>query len=661
MIPQETVNLILDTARIEEVVGDFVQLKRRGSSYVACCPFHNEKTPSFHVTPSRGIYKCFGCGKAGSAVGFVMEYEHMSYAEALKWIARKYNIEVKEKEESAEDIAARQHSESLHLVSDYAFRFFQEQLKTEEGRTIGYQYFRSRGLLDETMEAFGLGWAPKSKDAFTKAALAEGYKKEYLEETGLCAVWEDGSLHDRFYDRVVFPIHSRSGRVVAFGCRTLLSGKTDKIAKYVNSKESEIYVKSRTLYGLYQGRKAIGDADKCYLLEGYLDVLSMYQLGIRNVVASCGTSLTEEQVQVMKRFTTNVTVMYDGDSAGLKAAVRAVGLILKAGLNARVVFLPDGDDPDSYSRKHTLEEVQTFIREHEKDGVVFKTDLLMEEAGNDPIRRANTINEIADTIADIPDAVKRQVYVDMLSERFKVDADVLFARIRKTRNKALQEGPRNRTGDRDVPPEVQTAVPYTPSPTELQPLEDNAVLAPSEREILGFILTDGTTHMEFESDSEFYAGEDSQSVAEFIDSAFAADGITFANTAYRDTYDEYFKLYDKGEPQDTIIRNLVNNPDPRIAYVTAQLSEEKYQLTVDTFARALTSRGSWLVQFVPRAILAYHEKRLQQMQQELMSQLRTATPEDQAIILARMSRVSEARRKVNIRLGREKTKKKYGE
>ena len=660
MIPQETVNEILDAARVEEVVGDFVQLKRRGSSYVACCPFHNEKTPSFYVTPSRGIFKCFGCGKAGSAVGFLMEYEHMSYVEALKWLANKYHITVVEKEESAEDIAARQHSESLHLVSDYAYNFFREQLKTEEGRTIGYQYFRSRGLLDETIDEFGLGWAPKAKDVFTEQALKDGYKKEYLVETGLCAEWEDGTVHDRFFDRVMFPIHSRSGRVVAFGGRTLLSTKTDKIAKYVNSKESEIYVKSRTLYGLFQGRKAIGDADKCYLLEGYLDVLSMYQLGIKNVVASCGTSLTEEQVQVIKRFTENVTVMYDGDSAGLHAAVRAVGLILKAGLKARVVFLPDGDDPDSYSRKHSLEEVQDYIDKNEKDGVVFKTDLLMADAGNDPVRRANTINEIADTIADIPDAVKRQVYVDMLSAQFKVDSDLLFARIRTTRRRTVNEVPR-RDNAPEVPSEVKTSVPYKPVPTELQPLEDNAVLAPSEREILGFILTDGTTHMEFEADSDFYAGDDPQSVAEFIDSALAADNIVFANTAYRDTYDAYFRLYDAGESQDAIIRDLVNSPDRRIATVATHLSVEKYMLTVNSFARSLTSRGSWLVQYVPRAILAYHEKRLQERLQSLTKRLAGATPEQQTAIMEEISRVSEARRKVNIRLGREKQKQRYGE
>ena len=343
MIPQETVQLILDTARVEDVVGDFVTLKRRGSSLWACCPFHNEKTPSFHVEPSRGIYKCFGCGKSGTAVGFVMEYEKLSYTEALKYLARKYHIEVKEKEESAEDIAARQRNESLLAVSEFAFNFFKEQLTTDEGRSVAVQYFHSRGLEDETIAKYGLGWAPKSRNAFTEAAKQAGYKDEYLLETGLCAQWDtDGSLHDRFYDRVMFPVHSVSGRVIAFGGRTLFTDKS--VAKYVNSKESEIYVKSRSLYGIYFAKSAISRADKCYLVEGYLDVLSMHQLGITNVVASSGTSLTVEQIRLIKRFTDNVTIMYDGDPAGIHAALRGIDMILKEGMNVKVVLIPDGDD-----------------------------------------------------------------------------------------------------------------------------------------------------------------------------------------------------------------------------------------------------------------------------------------------------------------------------
>ena len=433
MIPQETVDLILDTARVEEVVGDYVTLKRRGASLWACCPFHNEKTPSFAVTPSKGIYKCFGCGKSGSAVGFVMEYEHMTYPEALRYLAKKYNIEVKEEEETAEQIAARQRSESLMAASEFAFNFFKEQLMEPEGKAIGYQYFRTRVLLPETIEKYGLGWAPKSKEAFTQAAKAAGYKDEYLLETGLCSQWEDGSLHDRFYDRVIFPIHSVSGRVIAFGGRTLLKEKSDKIAKYVNSKESEIYVKSRSLYGIWFAKSEIARQDRCYLMEGYLDVLSMHQAGILNCVASSGTSLTEEQIRIIKKFTENITIMYDGDSAGLHAAIRAIGMILKEGMNPRVVFLPDGDDPDSFSQKHTLEEIQDYIRDNEKDGIAFKTNLLLEEAGDDPLKKANLINEIADTVADIPDAIKRQVYVDTVARQFGIESDIIQQRVRKTR------------------------------------------------------------------------------------------------------------------------------------------------------------------------------------------------------------------------------------
>ena len=565
MIPKETVDLILDTTRIEEVVGDFVSLKRRGGEYIACCPFHNEKTPSFHVRPAHGYYHCFGCGKSGSAVGFLMDHERMSYVEALRYLARKYNIEIVEKEESAEEIAARQHSESLMLVSDFAGKFYSDQLQTPEGKAIGLQYFQSRGLEDETIRKYGLGWAPKSKSAFTEAAREAGFKKEFLVETGLCAAWEDGSLHDRFYDRVMFPIHSVSGRVIAFGGRTLLTDKSATVAKYVNSKESEIYVKSRSLYGIWFAKTEIAKQQKCYLVEGYLDVLSMHQLGISNTVASSGTSLTEEQIRLIKRFTENITVIYDGDNAGLNAAVRAVGLILKEGLNARVVFLPDGDDPDSYSRKHTLEEVRAYIDANEKDGIGFKTDLLLSQAGDDPLKRAGMINEIADTVALIPDAIKRNVYVDFCSRKFNVDAQDFFARIRKTREKLLQEeraaaererrarwgataegpvdvvprehsvqgtltrtgspgeagdgpvdGASARTGLRnDAPATVPSSTPYAP-PTSLKELENDAFLAPCEKELLGFILAHGRSPLEFESDSEFYS-DDPPTVADFID------------------------------------------------------------------------------------------------------------------------------------------------
>ena len=660
MIPHETINLILDTARIEEVVGDFVTLKRKGADYWACCPFHNEKSPSFHVVPSRGIYKCFGCGKSGSAVGFLMEYEKLSYTEALKWLARKYNIEVVEKEETAEEIAARQRNESLLAVSEYAFNFFKKQLSTEEGRTIGYQYFRSRGLEDETIEKYGLGWAPKGRKAFTEDATKEGYKEEYLVETGLCAKGENGEVFDRFYDRVMFPIHSVSGRVIAFGGRTL---RTDKsVAKYVNSKESEIYVKSNSLYGIWFAKNEIAKKDKCYLVEGYLDVLSMHQIGITNTVASSGTSLTIGQIRLMKKFSQNVTIMYDGDSAGIHAALRGIDLVLQEGMNVRIVLLPDGDDPDSYSRKHTLEEVQDFITAHEQDFINFKTDLLLSDAGNDPLKKAQIINEIADSIALIPDAVKRSVYVDTCARKFSIEPQILFDRVRQTREKNVvaqkrEPGFRPEEPRQQEQPSAPASLPEKPE-DKLRLLENEPLLAPSEKELLRFLLNDGETLLKFESDSEFYAGDSPQTVAEFIDEALAGDGTEFSNNIYRTIYNAYFTLYDQGVSQDQIVRRLLDGEDRALAAVAAELSGEKYRLTVDNFSKALTTRESWLVNFVPKSILAYHEKRMEKRIKELTDKLTVATPDEQNSILKEIEQANKVRQKINRKLGRDKKEKK---
>ena len=646
MIPRETVDTILETAKIEEVVGEFVSLKRRGSSYVACCPFHNEKTPSFHVTPSRGIYKCFGCGKAGTAVGFLMDYERLTYPEALRYLAKKYNIEVKEQEETADQIAARQRNESLLAATEFAGKFFREQLLQGEGRAIGYQYFRSRGLLDETIEKWGLGWAPRDKESFTTAARAAGYKDEYLEETGLCSKWEsDGSLHDRFYERVIFPVHSVSGRIIAFGGRTLLKEKSDKIAKYVNSKESEIYVKSRSLYGIYFAKTSISKEDRCYLMEGYLDVLSMHQAGITNCVASSGTSLTEEQIRIIRRFTNNVTIMYDGDSAGLHAAIRAIDMILKEGMNPRVVFLPDGDDPDSYSRKHTLEEIKEFIADNEKDGVAFKTDLRLSEAGDDPLRRANLINEIADTVALIPDTITRQVYIDTVAKKFGIEVDIIRERVSKTRREAKpREELRPREEVREpVKPELpQGAIPEV------------SVTERSERDLMEFILDYGKDLLHFESDSDFYNPDGEQTVAEFIDDALAADEVVFENPVYARAYDAYFTLYDKGLEQDTIVKSMMDGEDREVADVTARLTTEEYELSVKNYRDALTTHDSWLVTFVPKAILAYHYDRVCLMEKKLSKELESADMARQDEIFVQLGKFAEMKKTLRIKLGREK-------
>ena len=679
MIPQDTVNKILDSAQIVEVISDFVSLKRRGANFIACCPFHNEKTPSFYVSPSKGIYKCFGCGKSGTAVGFVMEHESMTYVEALKYLAKKYGIEVKEKEDSPEEIAARQRSESLYLVMDFAEKFFQESLKTPEGRSIGYAYFRSRGLEDSTIEKYGLGWSPKGGSVFSREALAKGYKEEFLTATGVSIKRNDGSLIDKFYDRVMFPIHSVSGRVIAFGGRTLRSDyKTANIGKYVNSPETEIYDKSRSLYGIYFAKSEISRQDKCFLVEGYLDVLSMHQLGITNVVASSGTALTVPQIRLIKKFTSNVTIMYDGDAAGIHAALRGIGLILKEGMNVRVVLIPDGDDPDSYSRKHTLEEMRKFLEDNEQDFITYKTDLLLGQAGNDPLKRAELINDIADTIALIPDQIKRAVYVQNAADKFGIAEDMIYARIHSSRQKMIEEERKEAERERireeradanAVVPEVSVNADVAPSqvvPEQLVPVTSAAagfespVLQPSEKDLLGFILRNGMSPLEFESDSPYYDEEGAVPVADFIRDAL--DGHEFANTLYRRVYDEYFRLYD-GDPaltQTDIVRKLMDSPDRAMADMVADFVEERYQLTVKNFKDSMTAESSHLVLNVPKAILVYNSLRVKAQEMEITERLKELKHEEQTDdvikeqfdLLIKLQKTAELRKSIVEKLGR---------
>ena len=681
MIPQETVNRILDSAQIVDVIGDFVTLKKRGANHIACCPFHNEKTPSFSVSASKGIYKCFGCGKSGTAVGFVMEHENMSYTEALKYLAKKYHIEVVEKEESAEEIAQRQRHESLMLVSEYAGKFFQDSLQTDEGRNIALQYFRSRGLEDETIRKYGLGWAPLSRRALSESARAAGYKEEFLIETGLSIKYDDGRLVDRFYDRVIFPIHSVSGRVIAFGGRTL---KTDKsVAKYVNSPETEIYVKSRSLYGIYFAKNEISRQDRCILVEGYLDVLSMHQLGITNVVASSGTSLTVEQIRLIRKFTNNITIIYDGDGAGIKAALRGIGLVLKEGMNVKVVLLPDGQDPDDFAKRHTLEEVRDHIAQNEQDFINFKTDLLLDEAGNDPIQRAKLINDIADTIALIPDAVVRAVYVRSSAAKFEIEERILADRVSKTRTEILMADEKQKERERqraagsyrqsspqdgsDVPPPMpddyypeEYGEPVPDAPPVVQPVRhegpiviNEPYLAPCEKELLGFILEEGCSELQFDVDSKYYVEGEQVNVAEFIDGTLADDDADFVNQSYRKVYDEYFRMYDEGLTQQQMQTRLLNSMDPEIAAVAKELLIEKYQITVKNYEQSLTAVSTRLVQFIPKTLLAYHCKKVELILKDLTARLAAEQdPDRQVEILAQISDYNRARTRLNNELGR---------
>ncbi|MBP5572314.1 MAG: DNA primase [Bacteroidales bacterium] len=617
MIPQETVNLILETARVEEVVGDFVSLKRRGASLVACCPFHNEKTPSFYVTPSKGIYKCFGCGKAGDAVRFLMDYEHLDYPDALRYLAKRYHIEIQEEEMSAEEIANRQRRESILLASEFAHKFFNEQLQTPEGKSVGLAYYRSRGIEDETIAKWGLGWAPSGRSDLTDAAIKAGYKPEYLIAAGLTVGHEDGSLVDRFRERVMFPIHSLAGRVIAFSGRTL---KSDNPAKYVNSPETEIYIKSKALLGIYFAKSEIMRQDKCILVEGNVDVITMQQLGVQNVVASCGTSLTAEQVRLIHRFTNNVTIMYDGDSAGIHAAEKGTALALPEGMNVRIVVLPDGEDPDSFGRTHSLQEVQDYIAANERDFISFKTDLLLAEATGDPYKKSGLINDIADTISLIPDAVQRSVYVQETAAKFGIEAQIIFDRIVKTRQKAREEEDKARERDarraardeglQEMAPmgeaDAPEFVPVRPQEMELE----NKSLAPLEADILSFLLRFGDRLMKFETDSEYYTPEVCN-VTDFIRGAIEADGSELQNSIYRKTYDAYVDAYCEGLDHDTIIRRLLGSPDSDIVKVASELSFEKYLITVQNFTDSMMSVESWLVNYVPKTILMYAERRVQ--------------------------------------------------
>src|SRR5512137_196186 len=455
MIDRPTIERILDAAQIVDVVQEFVPLKKRGINYLGLCPFHNEKTPSFTVSPSKEIFKCFGCGKVGNSVNFIMEHEHLTYPEALKYLARKYHIEVVEKERSPEELEKQNERESLLVVTSYAARQFSENLfQSDEGITVGLTYFKERGFRQNTLKKFEVGYSFEQRDSFSKKAVEDGYKQDFLVKTGL-TIQHDDRIFDRFSGRIMFPIHSLSGQVLGFGGRIL---KADpKSAKYLNSPESEIYHKSRIVYGIYQARKAITQEDKCYLVEGYTDVMSLHEANIENVVASSGTSLTQEQVRLIKRFTPNITILYDGDAAGIKASIRGIDLVLEEGMNVKIVLLPDGEDPDSYSKKVSNEEFRAFIRDNKTDFIRFKTRMLLSEANNDPVQKANLIKDIVKSIAVIPEAITRTVYIKECSVVLEVSEPILYNEVNKLRQQQSFQERNKYPGPEDLPvPPVQT-------------------------------------------------------------------------------------------------------------------------------------------------------------------------------------------------------------
>ena len=508
MIKPEDRDRILDACRIEEVVGDFVSLTRRGTSYVGLCPFHAEKTPSFHVTPSKNICKCFGCGEGGDSASFIMKHENYSYPEALRYLAKKYDIEIKEEEQTPEEIKNYNEREKQFSVNNYAKNYFIEQLlQTEEGRNIALSYFKQRGYDNKIIEKFQLGYCPKSKDSFTQEALRNGYNIDTLKDAGLSIIKGDNDYIDKFRERVIFPIQNISGRTIAFGGRIMSSGQNEKTAKYINSPETLIYHKSDVLYGIFLAKSAISKQDKCYLVEGYADVISMHQLGIENVVASSGTSLTSGQIKLIKRFTNNITIIYDGDNAGIKAALKGVSLILQEDMNVRVVLLPEKEDPDSFAQAHTLEETQDYIDKHEQSFIEFKIQLLLQNAGNDLGKRADAISNIAADIALIKDRLKRALFIKQCSTLLNISEEDLASSVQKSYQKIFYQQKGNfSTSETAQNTEIEIISPQKKHPKELLPLKSDSILDIAERELLKLLINKGCSiiNLPQEDDNEEY-------------------------------------------------------------------------------------------------------------------------------------------------------------
>ena len=644
MIDQATIDRINDAARIEDVVGDYVTLKRRGVNLIGLCPFHNEKTPSFNVSPAKGIFKCFGCGKGGNAVHFIMEIEQLNYYEALKFLARKYHIEVHEKELTPEEVAARNERESLFLVNEYAQKYFTDTLwRHVDGKAVGMSYFHERGFRDDIIRKFQLGYSLDQRDAFTRAALKAGYNKDYLVKTGLTMEYDDGRLNDRFRGRVMFPVHSLSGKVVAFGGRVLR--KNDKMAKYVNSPESDIYHKSNELYGIYFAKQAIVREDRCYLVEGYTDVISMHQCGIENVVASSGTSLTGGQIRLIHRFTNNVTVLYDGDAAGIKASIRGIDLLLEEGMNIQVLLLPDGDDPDSFAKSHNASDFIAFIKENSTDFIRFKTKLLMEDAGNDPIKRAGLVTDIVRSIAIIPDQIIRAEYVRECSNLLNVGEQTLYYEINKIkgreREKRFAEQHRQGTSaPAPVPPE-------TPLPTMQEVAAGR--FEQEERNLLQVLIKYG--HLPLFKDEE---AQRDKTVAEYIVEELDCDGLVLENPLHRQMLDECRQHL--GEAGFQAERHFLNHPDGRISRLAADLIADKYVLSrVHTRSRALPTDEERLLELVPRLVLELKNSVvLDHIKQKLLEMKAAGEAKDYAridILMEEIKQLDEVKKQLAKALG----------
>ena len=616
MIDRSTIERILETAKIEEVVSDFVALRKRGVNFIGLCPFHDEKTPSFTVSPAKNICKCFGCGKGGTPVHFIMEHEQLSYPDALRWLAKKYHIEIKEREMSDEERAMESLRESLFVINQYAHKYFIDNLHgTEEGKAIGLQYFLHRGINEETIRKFGLGYSLEKRDALSRKAAADGYNPAYLDKTGLCFTTDDGRQLDRFWGRVIFPVHTVSGKVVAFGGRLLNSNP--KAGKYINSPESEIYHKSNHLYGIYFAKQAIIQKDCCIMVEGYLDVISLHQSGIKNVVASSGTSLTIEQIRLVHRFTNNMLLLYDGDKAGIKASLRGIDMLLREGLNIKVALLPDGEDPDSYAQSHSTEEVETFLRENQVDFITFKTNLLLDEAGSDPINRAALIGDIVKSIAAIPNDILRSEYTKQCSEMLQSKEQVLVSEIAKIRRQSAEEQYKQQTREAKSTPteeeEQSSASPF---------FEEDNTIYNKERAIIQFILRHGEKQLLVPENAESDTPAFTETVISNIHYSIVGDGIQFSHPLYKKIFEE---AATHGEEQGFVAEKyFLAHPDAEISRLTAELCNDRYMLSKAFAENTNEERNETAVLFeqATRLVISYKQSLVDEMLKETMRQLK---------------------------------------
>lgn len=644
LIPNHTIASILEASRIEEVVSEFVNLKRRGSNLIGLCPFHQEKTPSFTVSPAKGIFKCFGCGKAGDSAKFIMEHEHYSYPEALKYLARKYQIEIEEREQTAEEIVAMNTRERMFNLNLFAQQQFTNTLfESDEGRAIGLSYFKERDFREATIRKFQLGYCSDKRDAFSQYATASGYSEDILLLTGL-SVKHNEQLYDRFQGRVIFPIHNLTGKVVGFGGRILGTDKSK--AKYLNSPESEVYAKSKTLYGIYFAKNAISKLDNCLLVEGYTDVISMHQAGIENVVASSGTSLTTDQIRIIRRYTNNITILYDGDKAGINASLRGIDMILEEGMNVRVLLFPEGDDPDSYVRRHRTTEVEGFIQQESKDFISFKTRLLLDEASNDPIKKAGLIKEIVHTISLIPDAIYRSVYVKECSRMLDVEELTLLNEL----NKLLRSRFR-----KQISPELpETAAETRPQETETpKPAEEKQGYY-QERELLKLLLNYGAQDLLLDTtDENGFPAVYRETVARYIIDDLAHDKLVFDHPTHR----KIMQLYSEGLDNGVVLheQHFIAHPEPDISLLAIDLLTERYELSKNwerhkIFVKSITED---LKQSIDSNLLDYKSKIIESRLPELMQQLESETDgEAQDKLLKEYKNLNDMKVKINNLLGK---------